>query len=41
MAQRNDGGYRPGSPEGWDGRAGGRVVAALLGEPDELASARS
>ncbi len=41
MAQRNDGGYRPGSPEGWDGRAGRRVVAALLGEPDELASARA
>lgn len=41
MARKNDGGYRPGSPEGWDGQAGRRVVAALLGEPDELASARS
>jgi UDP-N-acetylglucosamine 2-epimerase (non-hydrolysing) len=30
MAQRRDGGYRPGSPEGWDGRAGERVVAALM-----------
>jgi len=30
MDQRRDGGYRPGSPEGWDGRAGERVIAALL-----------
>lgn len=30
MHQRRDGGYRPGSPEGWDGRAGERVIAALL-----------
>jgi UDP-N-acetylglucosamine 2-epimerase (non-hydrolysing) len=26
VARRNDGGYRPGSPEGWDGQAGRRVV---------------
>lgn len=30
MAQRRNGGYQPGSPEGWDGRAGERVIAALL-----------
>jgi UDP-N-acetylglucosamine 2-epimerase (non-hydrolysing) len=30
LAQRRNGGYRPGSPEGWDGRAGEGVIAALL-----------
>lgn len=39
LAQLSDGGYRPGQPLGWDGRAGERVIAALLGEPDELARA--
>jgi len=39
MARRTDGGYRPGQPLGWDGRAGERVIAALLGEADELAGA--
>ncbi len=37
MDQKRNGGYRPASPEGWDGRAGERVIAALLGEPDEFA----
>jgi UDP-N-acetylglucosamine 2-epimerase (non-hydrolysing) len=41
MEQRSNGGFRPGRPEGWDGRAGERVIAALLGEPDELTPARS
>lgn len=39
LAQVADGGYRPGQPLGWDGRAGERVLAALLGEADELAAA--
>ncbi len=37
MEQRMNGGFRAGSPEGWDGRAGERVIAALMAEPDELA----
>jgi UDP-N-acetylglucosamine 2-epimerase (non-hydrolysing) len=32
MNQKRNGGYRPGSPEGWDGRAGERVIAALFEE---------
>lgn len=32
MAQKRNGGYKAGSPEGWDGRAGERVIAALLGD---------
>jgi UDP-N-acetylglucosamine 2-epimerase (non-hydrolysing) len=40
MDQKRNGGYRPASPEGWDGRAGERVIAALLGEPEELGSNR-
>jgi UDP-N-acetylglucosamine 2-epimerase (non-hydrolysing) len=30
MDQKRNGGYRPGSPEGWDGKAGERVIAALM-----------
>ena len=30
MEQKINGGYQPGSPEGWDGHAGERVIAALL-----------
>jgi len=32
MEQKRNGGYQPGSPEGWDGHAGERVIAALLDE---------
>jgi len=32
LAQRASGGFRPGRPEGWDGRAGERIVAALAGD---------
>ncbi|HXE58870.1 MAG TPA: UDP-N-acetylglucosamine 2-epimerase (non-hydrolyzing) [Gemmatimonadales bacterium] len=31
LEARSSGRYRPGRPEGWDGRAGERVAAALLG----------
>ena len=30
MEQKRNGGYKPGSPEGWDGKAGERVIAALM-----------
>ena len=30
MEQKRSGGYQPGSPEGWDGHAGERVIAALM-----------
>ncbi len=30
MEQKRSGGYQPGSPEGWDGHAGERVIAALV-----------
>ena len=29
LAARNNGGYHPGRPEGWDGRAGERIVSLL------------
>ena len=31
MEQKRIGGYRPGSPEGWDGKAGERVIAEIVG----------
>jgi UDP-N-acetylglucosamine 2-epimerase (non-hydrolysing) len=31
LALRSSGGFRPGRPEGWDGRAGERVIEALTG----------
>ena len=31
LAQRASGHFKPGRPEGWDGRAGERIVAALAG----------
>ena len=31
LARRASGGFQPGRPEGWDGRAGERVIAALAG----------
>jgi UDP-N-acetylglucosamine 2-epimerase (non-hydrolysing) len=34
LAAHRNGGYRANRPERWDGQAGERVVAALLGEPD-------
>jgi len=36
LALRTNGAFKPGRPVGWDGRAGERVIAAILGEPDEL-----
>ena len=30
LARRADGGFQPGRPEGWDGRAGERIIAALV-----------
>lgn len=36
---RAQGGYRPGRPEGWDGRAGERVIAALTEPQDRRAAA--
>ncbi len=32
LARRASGGFQPGRPEGWDGRAGERVIAALAGD---------
>ncbi|HXW97375.1 MAG TPA: UDP-N-acetylglucosamine 2-epimerase, partial [Gemmatimonadales bacterium] len=29
LAARNNGGYHPGRPEGWDGRAGERIASLL------------
>jgi UDP-N-acetylglucosamine 2-epimerase (non-hydrolysing) len=31
LALRSSGSFRPGRPEGWDGRAGERIIAALMG----------
>lgn len=30
LARRANGGFQPGRPEGWDGRAGERIIAALV-----------
>ena len=39
LARRAGGLFRPGKPEGWDGRAGERVIAALLeGRPTVVAT---
>lgn len=32
LAQRASGHFKPGRPEGWDGRAGERIIAALAGD---------